>query len=189
MARQTHPAKSMKSILLRALLIATCGVMLASAQTAPSSRLGFEFSPTIATPPAKLSVTDLNSNGAIVMPKFQVESVPITIPERELLTPSGRAQYAREHYTTALYRKTFGPLGAIAGLAMNPLGGWRPNDNEALMLYEQDERLRRLHETDDLLRIVKLTDPKQAAELREAARSHFLQQMHYLPLYVEHADN
>jgi len=60
-------------------------------------------------------------------------------------------------------------LSQLAGYYFNwlgILGGWHPNDAEALVLHQQNVRLRKMSEFDDMVEMVRLADPKQAAELK-----------------------
>ena len=90
------------------------------------------------------------SDDLLKLPKFVVLGKKVPFQDREILTPKGRLDLAKKTYLTPAYQKTLGPLSALAGLLMNPLGGWQPNNPEAMVLYEDTEQLRRKTEMQEL---------------------------------------
>ena len=144
-------------------------------------RLRFHFSlqpqpPTEATGSSATSrvssaATDTPPPADVVrLPKFEVRDRRIDLTEREVLNERGLIDTAKQRYLTPAYQKTFGQLSELALLYFNPLallGGWHPNDAEAMALYEQDERLRRMRRSDELLDLYHLDDPNSAIKLKE----------------------
>ena len=122
-------------------------------------RLGFAFDQhahdvAVAAVLEKQNTGSLEQADDIIhLPKYIVSEKRVPFVARDILTPEGRVTLAEKRYISPVYRKTFGPLSAIAGLLMNPLGGWQPNGPEAMALYEDDERMRRGNETKALMRL------------------------------------
>lgn len=78
--------------------------------------------------------------------------------ERDLLTPKGRLDLAKKRYLAPAYQKTLGPLSQVAAYYFNflaILGGWHPNDGEAMALYEDDAQKRRNTEMTDLISLAR----------------------------------
>jgi hypothetical protein len=130
-----------------------------------TARLGFVFDQqahdaAIARRHAEQEKHDASAQAddVIHLPKYYVTEERMPFTTREILTPEGRVALANKRYISPVYRKSLGPLSAIASLLMNPLGGWRPNDPEAMALYEDDERLRRKNETKELMRLEALKE-------------------------------
>jgi hypothetical protein len=92
------------------------------------------------------------------LPNYTVTEEPIHLEERDVLTPKGEVEMAKKRYLTPMYRKTFGPLSAIATLLNNPLGGWQPNGPEAMALYEDFEGARRKKRFAELNELAELAD-------------------------------
>jgi hypothetical protein len=155
-------------------LFALCSTVVLGDEAAPSAaeRLGFKYNPvkeSVSPPAAEVPVPD----GTVVMPKFLVRESRVKPTEEELLTPSEKLAAAKKENISPLYAVTFGPLSQLAGYYLNflsILGGWHPNDAEALVLYEQNVRVRKMNEFDDMVAMVKLADQKEAADL-QAMRS------------------
>ena len=87
--------------------------------------------------------------------------------ERDLLTPSGKLDLARQLYLTPVYQKTLGPLSQVAAYYFDFLaifGGWHPNDAEAMALYEDDAQKRRNTEMAELISLDRFSrrEPGQA---------------------------
>lgn len=104
------------------------------------------------------------------MPKLIVVPRSGFPQERELLTNHGRLELAKKRFTPPLYRATLGPLSQLATYYFNflsILGGWHPNDAEALTLYAESERVQRLHDFDDLVSLEEFDDARTGAELRQ----------------------
>jgi hypothetical protein len=91
------------------------------------------------------------SDGVICLPKYFVTEERMTFTTREILTPEGHLAVAKKRYISPVYAKTLGPLSNIYALIYNPLGGWHPNDAEAMTLYLDAEQKRRNTEMKDLL--------------------------------------
>ena len=51
-----------------------------------------------------------------------------------------------------------GPLAAVAGLLVNPLGGWNPNGAEAMALYEDNRAKQRNLRVNELTALGELAD-------------------------------
>ena len=137
------------------------GMLHAAEETEQKTvRLGFVFDQqahdaAIARRQAEQEKHDASAQAddVIHLPKYYIIEERSPFTTREILTPEGRVAIANKRHISPVYRRTLGPLSAIASLLANPLGGWRPNDPEAMALYEDDERLRRAKETKDLMRL------------------------------------
>ena len=101
----------------------------------------------------------VSPEGVILLPKYTVNEKRMPFTERDILTPEGRITLANKRYISPVYRKTLGPLAAIASLLMNPLGGWRPNDREAMTLYNDAEQKRRNSAMRELFELEALREP------------------------------
>ncbi len=97
----------------------------------------------------------------------------VKFKEHDILTGKGRLALAEKQQLTPLYRVTFGPLSQLAAYYFDwtsILGGWHPNQVEAMVLYRQEEDLRRQREMDDLIRLETLDetiDGKKTPRLKE----------------------
>jgi len=109
--------------------------------------------------------------GVVRLPRYVVRDKAVPLADHDVLTPKGRDEVAKKRYLSPLYQKTFGPLAAIAGLIMNPLGGWNPNSPEAGAFYEQDEDRRRSSEESDLRELAALADSVKDTGSAPAASS------------------
>lgn len=90
------------------------------------------------------------------LPPYYVREKELRLKERELLTEHGKLLYAKKRFLSPSYQKIFGPLSQLAGYYLNFLslfGGWHPNDAEARVLMEQEERLERMRELSNLSRL------------------------------------
>jgi len=103
---------------------------------------------------AEVPVDDL-----LQLPKYVVTGKSVPLQEREVLSPTGKLDLARKTYLTPAYQKTIGLLAAVASLLNNPLGGWQPNDPEAMALYEDTEQLHRKTEMKELADLAALSNP------------------------------
>ena len=140
----------------------------------PPALLGFKFeksgpkTPNLAsTGSSSQPIEDLGET--VQLPKFVVEARRNVPQEEEMLTDYGRLQFAKNKFTTPLYRATFGPLSQVAAYYFNfltILNGWHPSDAEAMALYRESERVQILTDFDDLCRLEELGDPHTAEELR-----------------------
>lgn len=94
----------------------------------------------------------------------------IDLSPLEVLSPKGESEYAIKTYTSPLYRSTIAPLAQIAAYYANFLSifsGWHPGEAEAVTLYRQEQKVRRLRQMDDFIDLERLTDPKTAKELKQ----------------------
>lgn len=99
-----------------------------------------------------------------------VRAKRIQLTERDVLTDSGRLQIAKTRCLSPLYQAVGGPLSQLATYYFYPfsiLGGWHPNDAEAMMLYRQEERLEMLSEMDHLIQLETLEDRRKEKELKK----------------------
>jgi hypothetical protein len=125
------------------------------------ARLGFAFdqhahdeavAAASADPPAgENGNAGTSSDDVLQLPKYTVTGKRVPFKEREVLSPKGRLDLAKKTYLTPAYQKTFGLVEAVASLFMNPMGGWQPNNPEAMALYEDTEQMRRNTEMKELL--------------------------------------
>lgn len=108
--------------------------------------------------------------GVVAMKPFIVRENRIKLTETDVLSDSEKVELAKSRQLSPLYRVTFGPLSQIAGYYFNflsILGGWHPNDADAMALERQDQRLKMLDELDSLARIEALGgDAKDAKEFQ-----------------------
>jgi hypothetical protein len=103
----------------------------------------------------------------ILLPKVIVQEQRVAPLEREVLTSKGRLEAAQKKYLSPVYQTTLGPLVQVASYYFQPLsllGGWRPNEAEAMTLYWEDDRRRILKDMDSLIELE--TDRKRLNELR-----------------------
>jgi hypothetical protein len=78
-------------------------------------------------------------------------------------------EFAKLKYTSPLYRATFGPLAQVATYYFNflsILGGWHPNEAEAMTLYMEDDRARIAKEINELARLDAIKIGKGAEDLK-----------------------
>ena len=128
-----------------------------------TTRLGFHFE---AQPKTTAAEGGSASRGAapgpstqgpvFVMPKMVVTTRREKLNPREMLTSRGKTELAEKTYLSPLYRAVGGPLIQVATYYFDftsILGGWHPNEVEARTLYEEDQRMRRLTEMDDLMKL------------------------------------
>ncbi len=132
------------------------------------ARLGFAFdqhahdvavAAANAVPPVgENGSTNASSDDVLLLPKYTVTGKRVPFKEREVLSPKGRLDLAKKTYLTPAYQKTFGLVEAVASLFINPMGGWQPNNPEAMALYEDTEQKRRNTEMKELLNAEALDD-------------------------------
>ena len=143
----------------------------------PATRLGIHFEPQapavsdnpILNPPAPPA-------GVVELPRFDVKEMPLRIDADELLTAHGQLDDAKRRFISPLYAKTFGPLAQLGAYYLDffsILGGWHPNDLEALVLYDQDRRLKRMQDFNDLIAVSKVASPDEARELLDLRNESF----------------
>jgi hypothetical protein len=144
-----------------------------SARLKPSRVLATRISsvfPIWNPPPAKPAEKFTAPDPKVVkMAPLIVWGTRIPSSETEVLTERGRLELAEKRYISPLYRVTFGPLSQLAAYYLNfltILGGWHPNEAEAMTLYRQDERLERLRELDALTRLEMFGDARDAKEFQ-----------------------
>ena len=107
--------------------------------------------------------------GTVILSPYLVTAPRVKLTEKETLTNKGRLALAQKQHITPLYRATFGPLSQLATYYFNwpsILGGWHPNEAEAMTLYRQEERLKMLDEMDSLIRLETLHNPKEAKQFK-----------------------
>ena len=152
-------------------MLALAGTALMGSDDPPPSaveRLGFKFNP-VKEPAAQTTASAPAPDGTVVMPNVLVRESRAKPTEEDLMTPAEKLDQAKRENISPLYAVTFGPLSQLASYYFNwlgILGGWHPNDAEALVLHDQNIRLRKLREFDDMVDMVRLADPKQATELK-----------------------
>jgi len=140
-----------------------------------ASRLGFSFeapSQKVESPAVGSSVRD-SLGPVVVLPAMRVTANRVALSETEVLTAEGRIQFAKQKYTTPLYRATFGPLSQVAAYYfnfLNILNGWHPSEAEAMTLYLEDDRIRILSEADNLNWLESIDNKRELLELN---RKHF----------------
>lgn len=137
----------------------TTGAKRASA----AARLGFHFEAQPTTTSAKTGPASqgvphgLSTDGSVfVMPKMVVSTRREKLSPRDMLTSQGKTELAENTCLSPLYRAVGGPLVQLATYYFDftsILGGWHPNATEARTIYEENERLRRLTEMDDLMNL------------------------------------
>jgi hypothetical protein len=150
---------------------------------------GFTFSVPIEPPrsPPPHGLT-LWSDEPTVLSPMQVSARPLKLSETEVLTEKGLLEYAKIRYTTPLYRVTFGPLAQLGMYYFNfltILGGWHPNDAEAMAFYHEGERVRIVSEVDSLVSLVDSLGSKQdqaeLKQLRYQVRQQGIQSLYWNP--------
>jgi len=150
---------------------------LSESHLSASVRLGVKFNPAAketkttldAAQPISPAFSDAVSPGTVVLPTYLVDEARVKLTEKETLTDKGRLELAMKQQLTPLYRKTFGPLAQLATYYFNwpsILGGWHPNEAEAMTLYRQEERLLMLDEMDSLVRLETVIDPKATKQFQ-----------------------
>ena len=157
-------------LLLISPLIAGADEPASSSAQAKANRIKLSFT---AFAPAPQPTTD---GPVIVLPKFEVHDTRVRLSERDVMSSQALLAEAKERYLTSVYQKTIGQVSAALGLIANLpsiLGGWHPNDAEATVLFSQDERLRRIRNTNDLLELVEITDPVEYKALRQSLGTTF----------------
>ena len=107
------------------------------------------------------------ADAVLHLQKMVVTEFRQQLVERDLLTPSGKLDLAKQVYLTPVYQKILGPLSQVAAYYFDflaILGGWHPNDGEAMALYEDDAQKRRNSEMTELISLDRLSrrEPGQA---------------------------
>ncbi|HEY0945423.1 MAG TPA: hypothetical protein VGD81_09145 [Opitutaceae bacterium] len=116
---------------------------------------------------------DQPKNKIIRLPKVIVEGQrPPVFTEREVNTQKGLAELAVKRY----FNET--------GLALNrfrlPLIGMT-KEQYAMMLYQEDERLRQLGEAQENVSILRQTNPAAADELQDDVNATFIRKSDFTP--------
>jgi hypothetical protein len=146
-----------------------------------AERMGFEYAPkdlpvlseAADAKPAPF-VGEIAGEG--ILPRMVISADRVHLNSEEILTDKGRLEVAQKRHLTPLYRATLGPLSVLAGYYMNPfslLGGWHPNEAEAMILYRQEEKLQRRDEMDSLIRLEEVGarwESKEDQRLRKEMR-------------------
>lgn len=107
--------------------------------------------------------------GVVTLPKFNVAASRVKVTEDDVRTPDETLALAKKEYISPFYAATFGPLSQLAAYYLNfpsILGGWHPGNAEAMTLYAQDLRVRKMKEFDDMVDLTALVDPKEAKTLK-----------------------
>jgi hypothetical protein len=133
-----------------------------------AERLRIEFAPN--RPTVASATPAAGADPIVCLPRLDVRERPVPLRENELLTPKGRLATAKRTTLSPVYQYTFGPLSWAAMLYFNPLAllsGAKPNDAEAMALYEQNEDIRRDREIRELQDLATLAE--QAAAVRARA--------------------
>jgi hypothetical protein len=136
-----------------------------------ADKLGVAFYPTL---PSDTEVEDV-----FVLPKFEVRDSRIELDERDVLSSKELLAQAKARYLHPVYQKTLGQLSAAAGILANLLSilnGWHPNDAEATVLFQEDERLRHIKESKEWIDVFKKTDPAAFKELKNSLNDTFERQ-------------
>lgn len=149
------------------LFLAVLGGRACLMAVAPSSqaelpdKLGYHYDPAIRATegaPATVLVTSVEPP-EVVMDRLVVTAKKLNLEPHEMLTQRGRMVEAKRKHLSPVYQKTFGPLAQLAGYYFNwlsILGGWHPNETEAYLFAEQDERLRILRGLSELEKLDRL---------------------------------
>jgi hypothetical protein len=140
-----------------------------------ASRLGFRFDrqareAALAKAKAESDAlfAEAPDSDVVRLPKYLVTEDPVLLEEHEVLTPKGKIAVAEKRYLAPMYKKTVGPLMAIASFLNNPLGGWSPNAPEAMAIYEDFEAKRRRNRISELTELAELAD---RAKIPKAGKS------------------
>jgi len=132
-----------------------------ASQAVTPDKLGYHYDPAIRASegaPATVLVTSVEPP-EVVMDRLVVTAKKLNLEPHEMLTQRGRMVEAKRKHLSPVYQKTFGPLAQLAGYYFNwlsILGGWHPNDTEAYLFAEQDERLRILRGLSELEKLDRL---------------------------------
>ena len=155
----------------------------AAGSTAPENhaqqsinRLGIKFSSNLSDEKSTSTAPQLSGldpvEASLDMTKlepFVVTGPRVKLTERELLTKKGTLALARKTQLTPLYQVTFGPLSQVGTYYFNwmtILGGWHPNNAEAMALYRQEEEVRRDKEMNELTKLESLQEADLAKSLQ-----------------------
>ena len=134
-----------------------------------------EFSFTYREAPSDAGHVSLSlpgSDGEFVgtlLPTVRIEAARVHLTKDEILSEAGRMDYAQKTHLTDTYRAVFGPLAQLATYYYNwpsILMGWHPNEAEAMLLYEQEQRTRRVNEMDRLIYLQVVDRQKEPKELK-----------------------
>jgi len=153
------------------LLLVLCGSRSLFAEEAQeektTDKLGYHYDPGVREKkgaPETVLVRNFEPP-EVVMDRVLVTARKLNLEPHEMLTPRGRMVEAKKKYLSPVYQKTFGPLSQLAGYYFNwlsILGGWHPNEMEAYLFAEQDERVRIIETLSELERLDRLGRQPQA---------------------------
>ena len=104
-----------------------------------------------------------------ILKPYVITTPRVKLTERDVLTDQAKLALAKKTQLTPLYQVTFGPLSQLGAYYfdwLSILGGWHPNDLEALVLYRQEEDVRRKNEMDSLMRLETIYDINDAKQLQ-----------------------
>jgi hypothetical protein len=147
---------------------ATPPALAAHLSAMPAEKLGVAFSPSFQA--------DAASADLFVLPKFEVRESPIGLTERDVTSSKRLLAQAKTRYLHPMYQKTLGQLSAAVGMLANLpsiLNGWHPNDAEATVLFQEDERLRHINESKEWIDLFEKTDPAAFKELKNSLNNTF----------------
>ena len=115
----------------------------------------FNYQPLQGRSPPRLQLdkSDSGDKSILSMDPYFTFGRRIQLSKEDILSPAGRVSVAKHRYLNPIYQKTLGPLMAIPGFVANPLWGLSPNTPEAMLLYEEDERIRRNQNMNDLINL------------------------------------
>lgn len=135
---------------------------------------------------AHVAVAD--NEPVILLPKFEVQDSRVKLSERDVMSSSELLAQAKARYLSPVYQRTFGRLSAAAGMLANLpsiFAGWHPNNAEASALFAQDERLRRMRDSQELMLLLEKSDPASYKELKQATAATF---RHEVPWRLRRVD-
>jgi hypothetical protein len=110
------------------------------------------------------------------LPPYYVREKELRLRETELLTDRGKLLYAKKRFLSPVYQKVFGPISQLASYYfnfLNILGGWHPNDAEAMALLQDEERKERIQEAAALSRLERIGNAVNGGEATQAKSQSF----------------
>ncbi len=160
--------------LIRGLFAGAVMVTAHSAETSPPlgangdsvSRLRFTYASAAAVTPGEKPALEAVTP-ATLLPKFEVREKPLALGPDDVKTGAALVAEAKARYLDPVYQKTGGQLMAGLEIIANPLGGWHPNEATAMTFYAQDERLRRIKKSNEMIEVYRVQNPAKFKELRE----------------------
>ena len=176
----------LRTLSIVVLLTGTVAIAAESAPpAAPSSaeRLKMRYAPE-----QLAHVTPTNNEPVILLPKFEVQDSRVKLSASDVMSSSELLAQAKLRYLSPVYQRTMGRVSAAVGMLANLpsiFGGWHPNDAEASVLFTQDERLRRMNDSDELMQLLQKADPAGFKELKQAMNVSF---RHEVPWRLRRTD-